>query len=76
MTVRAKFRVSEVTKTSTEHNEQHAVRLVPVVSGSPENERFYQFTPGGQIDLQIVNADTAAMLVPGKEYYVDFIPAE
>jgi hypothetical protein len=52
------------------------VTLRPVVNGSVENEWFYAATPGGQIDLQVVNPAAAKQLEVGKSYYVDFIPAD
>lgn len=73
MSVRAKFRVVSVTQ--LEHGLKSA-RLNPVTSGSPENAEFYKWTPGGQIELSTINEKAAAMFVPGKEFYVDFTPAD
>jgi hypothetical protein len=49
--------------------------LEPVTSGSPENESFYKYTPGGKISLSTINADAAKQFVPGQYYYVDFTAA-
>ena len=53
-----------------------SVELFPVHSGSPENEKFYQYTPGGKLSLQVLNPETARQFVPGKEYYIDITPVE
>lgn len=71
--VRAKFIVDSVSKTRFGMN---SVRLAPVCNGSEENKEFFKWTPGGSIELQVVNDETAAKFEPGKEYYVDFSPAE
>lgn len=71
MSVRAKFKVESIT-----HNEHGAhVKLKPVFNGSKENESFYRYTPGGQIELSTVNAVAAEEFVPGEEFYVDFTRA-
>ena len=54
----------------------NAIYLNPVYSGSEENKEFFKFTPGGQIILNCANERAAAQFVPGREYYVDFTPAE
>lgn len=72
MQVRAKFRVESVTR--NEHG--GSVKLVPVTSGSPENEKFFHYTPWGGIDLGTVNDDALEQFTPGKEFFVDFTAAE
>lgn len=72
MSVRAKFKVEEITRTTS----GHAVRLVPVSSGSKENEEFFKWTPWGEIKIGTINADAASQFEPGKQFYVDFTPAE
>lgn len=69
--VRAKFRVEE----KTENSSGNTIRLVPVIGGSPENERFYKYTPAGAISLSTINNEAARAFEVGKEYYVDFSPA-
>lgn len=73
MTVRAKFKVQSITESE---GGMKSVRLHPVTSGSPENAEFYEYTPGGSIDLSTLNPAAAAQFVPGKSFYVDFTPAE
>ena len=70
--VRAKFRCE--TKTETVHG--FKVELKPVISGSQENEDFYRYTPGGEITLYTINENAASQFIIGKEYYIDFTPAE
>ena len=72
MSVRAKFIVDSVTRTTN----GGAAKLRAVTSGSPENESFFKFTPNGQIDLSIVNDPALAQFVPGRQFYVDFTEAE
>lgn len=68
MSVRAKFRCAKV--------DEGSVRLEPVVGGSPENESFFAATPGGQIELAIVNKSALLLFEIGEEYYVDFSRAQ
>jgi hypothetical protein len=50
--------------------------LNPVSSGSPENEKFYKYTPGGQLRLEVVSLEIANTFKPGKEYYLDISPID
>jgi hypothetical protein len=68
MSVRCKFVCS--------FKEGQSVHFSPVYSGSEENEKFFQATPGGQIAFYTVNESALAQFEQGKEYYVDFTPAE
>lgn len=67
--VRAKFECTKVDK----NEEGQTVKFSAVVSGSPENESFFKFTPFGEIELGIVNNDIQFEV--GKEYYLDFTEA-
>lgn len=42
----------------------------PVHGGSKENDQFFHFTPGGKLELQVLNAAAADQLEPGDEVYV------
>lgn len=78
MTVRAKFKVQAIL-TSAKWNgagTMGTVKLTPVTGGSPENVKFYEATPGGQIELGTVSEDALKQFVIGQEFYVDFTPAE
>jgi hypothetical protein len=68
MPVRCKFVCS--------FKEGQSVHFSPVYSGSEENQKFFQATPGGQIAFYTVNESALEQFEQGKEYYVDFTPAE
>jgi hypothetical protein len=51
------------------------VHLSPVTSGSDENKKFYEATPGGKIELGTVNGEALKQFAIGDEFYVDFTPA-
>lgn len=67
--IRAKF---EVVNTE-DKGDSTVVTLMPVISGSKENESFWKNTPAGYISLTITNPD--AVFESG-EYYVDFTKAD
>ena len=71
--IRAKFKVQSVTESE---GGLKTANLVPVTSGSPENEKFFKWTPGGQIQLSTLNPDAGAKFVPGRQFYVDFTAAD
>jgi len=52
--------------------------LRPVYSDKPEseNKKFWDATPTGEIRLGTVNPAAWEQFEIGKEYYVDFTPAE
>lgn len=70
--VRAKFRCDR----NDSNGDGSTISLVPVTSGSEENERFFHLTPGGGVHMITVNAQAAAQFEVGKEYYVDFSRAD
>lgn len=74
MSVRAKFRCVE----KQDHNNtgEGSVKLEAVVGGSEENDKFFHWTPSGTIQMGVVNKDAFAQFEEGKEYYLDFTPAE
>ena len=72
MTVRAKFRCDEITLTAS----GGVVKLNVVTAGNPENEKFFKWTPAGEIKMGTVNSEALKEFVPGKEYYVDFTLTE
>ena len=69
MNTRCKFKCESVT---TRKDEQ-AVLMVPVTTGSTENEKFFKYTPGGKLELSVVNKDVS--FEPGAEYYLDITRA-
>lgn len=59
--------------------EMRTLKFSPVyANGDPnhENSKFWQYTPAGSIELGTVNQDAWSHFEIGKEYYVDFTPAE
>jgi len=66
--VRAKFKVMNVT--------EKEVTLLPVTYGSEENKKFFELTPYGSIQMGTINPDAIKQFEVGKEFYVDFTPAE
>jgi hypothetical protein len=87
MSVRAKFVVQGITITkddtswhyatgNSEPMDVYSVTLYPVTGGGDENKEFFASTPNGKIELNILNEEAAQAFKKGKEYYVDFTPAE
>lgn len=70
---RAKFKV-----VSKDPCETGAVTFAPVYSSDPkhENKSFWDATPSGTIQMWISNPAAFSQFELGKEYYVDFTPAE
>lgn len=68
---RCKFRCETITLMK----DWAEIELKPVTTGSPENEKFFKYTPGGEIKLQVVDYKTADEFTPGEEYYVDILQA-
>jgi hypothetical protein len=77
MSVRAKFRCSGITKREHWDKSQAAftydAEFHAVTGGSEENKAFFAATPTGNLKLSTVRAD---LFEPGKDYYLDFTPAE
>jgi hypothetical protein len=40
-----------------------------------ENGRFFRYTPCGRLSLSTVNPSAAEAFVVGRDYYLDFTPA-
>lgn len=52
------------------------VQLLPVTSGSPENDSFFNATPSGSLGMNILNPDALKVFERDKQYYLTFTPAE
>ena len=78
MSVRAKFVVKSVDQSFNSEQVADGGRVVlePVVSGSPENEQFYKYTPSGSLVISTINQSALSQFEVGKEFYVDLTPAE
>lgn len=72
-TVRCKFQVQEIAKTT------YGAKLTasPVYSSDPnsENKAFWDATPSGSMEFGCVRAEAIAHLEPGDEIYVDITKA-
>ena len=78
MSVRAKFRCDGINKSLSGRDEITTIVLNPVYSNDPnsENAQFWKYTPQGRVELGTINIEAAKRFELGKEYYVDFTPAE
>jgi hypothetical protein len=92
MKVRAKFRCDRISHSigsKSVTDDKGAVKWVPTplrsVTLNPvyansdpahENSKFWAATPSGTIELGTINEEAAAIFELGKEYYVDFTPAQ
>lgn len=78
MSVRAKFKVQEITEHAYGDKTMKTIKLQPVystVEGS-ENKTFWDASPNGEIRLGTINMDAAAQFALGGEYYVTFDKVE
>lgn len=73
MYTRAKFFVTQRTELC---DNMFSIRLEPVTCGSEENKKFFKHTPYGSFELNTINTDSAKEFNPGREFYVDFTPAD
>lgn len=74
MSVRAKFTVQEVT-----HHQWGGKTIVlrPQYDTTiPEDQRFAQATPSGELRMQVDNPRAVEELAIGKAFYLDFTPVE
>ena len=74
--VRAKFTCNSVTKYKSgwgDFPNHYNFEFSAVSSGSEENKKFFAATPSGTVKLSALKED---LFEVGKEYYLDFTPAE
>jgi hypothetical protein len=71
--VRCKFKVVQKIEQA---DGSAVIKMQPVCGGSPENEKFFRYTPGGEFNVSTVNTEAAQQLEEGKEYYIDISLAE
>lgn len=78
MTVRAKFTCFGVahTQTSDPNGTCARVDLMPVYGDGKDNASWSKATPAGKIEMWITNPSAIDQFEPGKDYFVDFTPAE
>jgi len=51
----------------------YTAKFAAVTNGSPENERFFKWTPSMTLDIGTIQE---AFFEVSEEYYLDFIPAK
>jgi len=75
MSVRCKFKVQAIEKTPD--GKQANINMYPVCSQDPnsENGQYWQYTPGGQFQINCVNEAAFSQFEVGNEYYIDITPA-
>lgn len=71
MKTRCKFRCTAASPKTAAG--PYSASFEPVYGGSLENERFFAATPGGAISLSVMGTQH---FEAGREYYVDFTPAD
>lgn len=71
--MRAKFKCNSVTKYESGSVTAY---LKPVTGGSEENKSFWNYSPGGSLELNITNPNAVGFFQPGKQYYLDFTAVE
>jgi hypothetical protein len=63
--VRAKMKCCQ---TGQNEDGTFTANFYPVTGGSKENEEFFKWTPGGQLQLSVLKSQ---YFEAGKEYYID-----
>ena len=69
--VRCKFKCTS----KTEIPEGFKIEMQPVICGSEENEKFFNYTPYGKFEFGTVNEEAAEQIKVSKEYYIDITKA-
>ncbi len=73
--VRAKFRVVAVTQYDA--GPARTIKLMPQYDETiPEDKRFAQATPTGELTMYVNNPMAVELLTIGKFFYLDFVPVE
>lgn len=74
-TIRAKFEVTSIERFSW--GDQVLIKLQPRYDESiPEDRRFEEATPSGNLDMHVSNPAAIEVFKLGKTFYLDFVPAE
>ncbi|MBA4344398.1 MAG: hypothetical protein C0423_19840 [Methylibium sp.] len=72
-TTRAKFRCFQITDPE---GGVRSIQLQAVSSESTHNAALFIGPPNAHINLVALNAAAAEQFAPGREFYVDFTPAD
>lgn len=80
MSVRAKFKVDSIERQKWgDGTEVHTIKLSAVYGKNDpnhENTKFWKATPSGSIQLGCANPEATKLFDLGREYYIDFSPAD
>jgi hypothetical protein len=92
MSVRAKFKVDKIERSLISRRvedkdgkpqsapcEMRTVVMTPVHGNNDpnhENTKFWQASPSGHLELGCVNLEASEQFELGREYYIDFTPAD
>lgn len=76
MNIRAKFQVQSVTQSAVDSAGRKIVLQPRYDSTVPEDQRFAQATPTGELTMYVNNPAAIEELALGKFFYLDFIPVE
>ena len=78
--MRAKLRLHHIDERNAPHSETlhfHAVAASRYPEdGSDENNTYAKFSPSASLQLQVANPALIGQFEAGKDYYVDFTPAD
>ena len=74
MSVRAKFRLTEVTSVDWSPSSKRYKFTAVYDATIPEDVRFSKATPNGSLEMQIDNPQAQAQFELGKYYYFDALP--
>lgn len=72
-TIRCKFEVETII--DGQDSSYKSAVLTPVMEGSEENKKFWEFTPAGRLELSVTNGSLDSLAL-GQEYYIDISLAE
>ena len=76
MNIRAKFRVTAVIE-HADNATARTIKMMPHYDQSiPEDRRFAQATPTGELSMYVNNPVAVAELTIGKYFYLDLVPVE
>lgn len=73
--IRCKLKVTSIGPIQEDGSAAEVI-MEPVSYGSPENEKFFRYTPWGQFRFGTINVEAVTQLEEGQEYYIDISPAK
>lgn len=76
MSVRAKFKLADITTHSWHPNARTLKFNAQYDTRIPEDQRFQEATPSGTFEMLCTNPSALAQFELGKDYYFDITPAD